>query len=169
MSDARGAKRARTTAAALGKSAAPSRQSVAALLARLDRSALESLLAAAVTDGAAPTVAALEDALPARLRARGPPLGNGAGADVEALVTTGPFAALSADETLAIFALLPLKDKLTVLTAVCKGYGARASTLFRRCSDASRPHAAGGASCARALRPGARCTCLRSRGCRLRV
>jgi hypothetical protein len=120
MSDARGAKRARTTAADKGKSAAPTRQSVAALLARLDRSALETLLADAVTDGAAPSVAALEEALPARLRAP-TPLANGAGADVEALVTTGPFAALSADETLAIFALLPLKDKLTVLTAVCKG------------------------------------------------
>jgi hypothetical protein len=121
MSDARGAKRARTTAADKGKSAAPTRQSVAALLARLDRSALETLLVDAVTDGAAPSVAALEDALPARLRAPGTPLANGAGADVEALVTTGPFAALSADETLTIFALLPLKDKLTVLTAVCKG------------------------------------------------
>lgn len=119
MSDARGAKRSRTTAAAKGpKSAAPSRRDVSALVARLDRSALEALLLDAVNNGAAPAVAALEEALPARLRA-GASAADASGS--EALVSTGPFAALSADETLAIFKLLPLKEKLSVLTCVCKG------------------------------------------------
>jgi hypothetical protein len=120
MSDARGAKRSRTTAAAKGNGAAPSRLDVSTLVARLDRSALEALLLDAVANGAAPAVAALEEALPARLRAGG----SGAGADAagsDALVSTVSFAPLSVDETLAIFALLPLKDKLSVLTAVCKG------------------------------------------------
>jgi hypothetical protein len=132
MSGARGAKRARATAAEKGKgkassgggadapAAPPARNDVRALVARLDRAALEALLVDAVADATAPTLAALTAALPERLRA--PVLVRTRVADTSTLVETGPFAALSADETLAIFALLPLRDKLTVLTEVCKGW-----------------------------------------------
>jgi hypothetical protein len=123
MSGARGAKRARATAAEKGKgfaSGAPSRDDLRALVARLDRGALEALLVDAVADAAAPTLATLTEALPARLRAAA--VARTRVADTTTLVETGPFRALSADETLAILALLPLKDKLTVLTCVCKGW-----------------------------------------------
>jgi hypothetical protein len=134
MSGARGAKRTRATAAEKGKgkaagnasadaaaaAAPPSRDDVRALVARLDRGALEALLVDAVADAAAPTLAALTAALPARLRTA--VVTRTRVGDTSTLVTTGPFAALSADETLAIFAFLPLKDKLTVLTEVCPGW-----------------------------------------------
>jgi hypothetical protein len=123
MSGVPAAKRARTTAAAKGKgkaaaggagaSAADDAPSVASLVARLERGALEALLVEAVTSATAPTLAALTAALPAHLRARS--VGVGAVGAETRLVSTGPFAALSADETLAIFNFLPLKDKLTVL------------------------------------------------------
>jgi hypothetical protein len=64
--------------------------------------------------------AALSAALPERLRCV--VVARTRVADTTALVDTGPFAALCKDVTLAIFAHLPLQDRLTVLTAVCKGW-----------------------------------------------
>ena len=130
MSDAPRAKR-RATAAEKGKGPVVlggaadaahkplSRDDVRALVARLDRGALEALLADAVADGVAPTADSLRAALPTRLRAS--VLAPTSIASSASLVDSGPFAALSADETLAIFGQLPLKDKLTVFS-VCRGW-----------------------------------------------
>ena len=129
MSDAPRAKR-RATAAEKGKgpvvgSAADaaqtplSRDDVRALVARLDRGALEALLADAVADSVAPTADSLRAALPTRLRA--PALARTAVGDSALLVEAGPFAALSVDLTLAIFDHLSLEDKLMAFT-VCRGW-----------------------------------------------
>lgn len=129
MSDAPRAKR-RATAAEKGKGPVVvggaadamqplSRDDVRALVARLDRGALEALLADAVAGGVAPSADQLRAALPTRLRAT--VLARTAVGDTAALVESGPFAALSADLTLAIFDHLSLQEKLTAFT-VCKGW-----------------------------------------------
>lgn len=93
-----------------GAAAAQDALRVGALVARLDRATLEQLLRDAVLGGDVVTEDAVKDALPAHRR--NPLAARVPVTESEQLVSTGPFARLSADETCLVLERLPLQDKL---------------------------------------------------------